>query len=192
MLFFLTLSIALIASALAAPAITSTLEPREHGLALQAYVLEKRQSVSNESAQAVVAYANILQRAVQATSSSGQCSSECRPWVSAVTSCSRQGGGYTNIGVCSCGEDVIGQMEPCGTCLGYTSEIDNVETTCRQEVASISASGLPSSSNPSNPNTSPVVVGTPAPSSTSDAMMVRSSIIGTIAFTLAGVAVLFA
>lgn len=111
MLFFSTLSIALIASgssqtlpflslfscvwltrhivptrtALAAPAVTSTLEPREHGLALQAYVLEKRQSVSNESAQAVVAYANILQRAVQATSSSGQCSSECRSWVSAVT-----------------------------------------------------------------------------------------------------------
>ncbi|GAA5876515.1 hypothetical protein JCM16303_003564 [Sporobolomyces ruberrimus] len=182
MLFIQAFALSLLGSALAIPTYLSELDLNDHALSFHAFALQRRQ-LSSGDAQAVGHYADILGRAnTAASSSSAQCSSECRPWISAVQGCGSGGGGYTQVGICACRDNVIGKLDPCGTCLGYTSEIGEIQGVCRSELASMSASGTPTSSS-SNTNT-PVVVGsspTPGPSSTSGG---QKSVLPTLSLTV--------
>jgi hypothetical protein len=68
-------------TAFAIPIAQDTLNADENSRSLRDYVLARRQ-LTDDQTQAVGQYAEILSRAV--TTTSGECSSQCRTWVSAV------------------------------------------------------------------------------------------------------------
>ncbi|GAA5823518.1 hypothetical protein JCM10212_005797 [Sporobolomyces blumeae] len=160
MLFASTFVLSLAATAFALPATTPVdrLSKRDLTLAvLRSFALERRQSTGSTST-AISSLQDLLTKAFESTQGGGQCSSECKPWISAVTDCTDLGS-YTEI----------------GKCYGSASadDADTFETFCRDALGTLSSasSAFNSASSASGSSTSSTrassVTSPAAPTSTS-------------------------
>ncbi|GAA5851419.1 hypothetical protein JCM3766R1_004569 [Sporobolomyces carnicolor] len=81
--------------------------------------IDKRQS-SGPAVSNLELLKDVLQNATLSTSTNGECSGECSPWVSSVSNCNLEN--YIDANVCACGDTLLTAMNTCGSCLGSSTE----------------------------------------------------------------------
>ncbi|GAA5855281.1 hypothetical protein JCM8547_009017 [Rhodosporidiobolus lusitaniae] len=110
-----------------------------------ASTLEKRQSAS--TSEVLDGLEELLQKAVNAFQTEGECSAPCYPWLSEVVDCTTLST-YEAIGRCACGTSSIQAMRVCGNCFGDDEQEDAEDfgDYCRRN----GAGGTYNSTNPSS------------------------------------------
>ncbi|GAA5882255.1 hypothetical protein JCM3774_004065 [Rhodotorula dairenensis] len=148
--------LAIVAALCAGTTLASTAESVNHvARALHgANGLARRDAAEDlQAAQAIAS--GLAQAAGQAVANGGECSSECKDWVSAMGECITAST-LDASAQCVCKDSAIAQMSTCGNCLGgeNTEGADSLAKVCADYVSQLGGASSSSSSDDSSSKTS--------------------------------------